>query len=162
MELRHRHVGGGLLWRAAILGHEQPGCKSAQESHEKTYIYSLKAHGRSFMSKFRAGWEFLQAAVALISSVTCWTRACSAVFISSLQMLVAAACLCSSFYHLIYGPGLPTPLQIHTAKPPSSHLQRHTQDWLFLSFFFTCVGTCRLSALHRHCNCSSELEGKKK
>lgn len=122
MELRHRHVGGGLLWRAAILGHEQPGCKSAQESHEKTYIYSLKAHGRSFMSKFRAGWEFLQAAVALISSVTCWTRACSAVFISSLQMLVAAACLCSSFYHLIYGPGLPTPYKsILQSLPPHTY-----------------------------------------
>lgn len=28
VELRYRHVGGGLIWRETLLGHEQPGCES--------------------------------------------------------------------------------------------------------------------------------------
>lgn len=27
VELRHRHVGGDVIWREALLGHVQPGCK---------------------------------------------------------------------------------------------------------------------------------------
>lgn len=27
VELRHRHVGGDVIWREALLGHVQSGCK---------------------------------------------------------------------------------------------------------------------------------------
>ena len=35
VELRHRHVGSDVIRRAAILGHEQPGCK-------KNYLQGLR------------------------------------------------------------------------------------------------------------------------
>lgn len=32
VELWHRHVGGHVFWRKALLGHEQPGCKFKQKA----------------------------------------------------------------------------------------------------------------------------------
>lgn len=71
-------------------------------------------------------------------------------------------CLCSCasvfyffffFYQRLYS--FPSPLQIHTAKAPSSPSVRRWQEGLFMG-----LGTCRLSALHRHCYYSTELAGK--
>lgn len=31
LELRHRHVGGHVLWRKTLLGHGQPGCKCVRD-----------------------------------------------------------------------------------------------------------------------------------
>ena len=68
----------------------------------------------------------------------------------------AAVCLCSSFYHLIYSPSLPTLYKsILQSLPHKGELRKRL-------LFFTGVVTCRLSALHRHRNYSRELAGKKK
>lgn len=32
VELRDRHVGSDVIWRATVLGHEQPGCKNQEIS----------------------------------------------------------------------------------------------------------------------------------
>lgn len=136
MELRHRHVGGGIVWREAILGHEQPGCELARQPHEETYIYRPNAHAGSSMSKFRVSWEFqlsrcgfdFQRDMLDLGLLCC------------LYLLTAdagaAVCLCSSFYHLIYSPSLPTSyksiLQSSLQTYSQTYTQRHTQDFFFL------------------------------
>lgn len=70
----------------------------------------------------------------------------------------AAVCPCSSFYHLIYSPSLPT---LHKSILQSLPAHTHTKAYSGKGFVFFPV-TWRLSALHRHRNYSSELAGKKK
>ena len=135
----------------------------------RTQICRPNAHVGSLTSTFGAGGEFPRAVGAFDFQRDMLDLGLLCCLYLPVADAGAAVGLCSSFYHLIYSPSLPTPPQIHTAKPPSSHTHTHKGilrkrlfSPLFLFFFFISVVTCRLSALHRHRNYSSELTGKKK
>lgn len=103
----------------------------------------------------------------MISSVTCWTWACSAVFISSLQMLVQLCACVLVFTTLFTALACPPSANPYSNASLLTHTNTHTKAYSgkgFFSFFFFLTGvvTCRLSALHRHRNYSSECTGKKK
>lgn len=128
MELRHRHVGGGVLRREALLGHEQPGCELTLRSHE--YARTFKPNkpnpcGRGCASKFRE-----QLGVPL--SCCGFDFSCDVLdprLFCGLYLLAAdvgAAVLISTTLFTA------RPLQIHTAETPSSLSQRHSQEGLFL------------------------------
>ena len=42
VELWCRHVGGGFIWREALLGHEQPGCESFYTSSNLQFVLRQK------------------------------------------------------------------------------------------------------------------------
>lgn len=134
----------------------------------RTQICRPNAHVGSLMSTFGAGGEFPPSCRGFDFQRDMLDLGLLFCLYLPVADAGAAVGLCSSFYHLIYSPSLPTPLQIHTAKPPSSHTHTHTKAYSVkgffppFTFFFISVVTCRLSALHRHRNYSSELAGKKK
>ena len=135
----------------------------------RTQICGPNAHVGSLTSTSGAGGEFPRAVGALISSVTCWTWACFSVFISPLQMLVQLWACVLVFTTLFTALACP-PLYKSILQSPPPHTHTHTHKGIlrkrlfspFYFFFFISVVTCRLSALHRHRNYSSELAGKKK
>lgn len=93
----------------------------------RTHIHRTNAHAGSFMSKFGSGWEFLWAVVALISGVTCWTWACSAAFISSLQMPVQLCAHVLVFTTLFTALACPPSTNPYCKASLLTHTQRHTQ-----------------------------------
>jgi len=82
---------GIVMWEVVSYGERPYWDMSNQDVSQlslplQTYIQRPNVHYGVFMFKFRAGWEFLWAVAAMISSVAFWTWACSAAFISSCRV----------------------------------------------------------------------------